>query len=71
MNKAGTDVTIDNSNGGMIEGNATINISPPNISLGGNLFTAIDNSSGGNIGGNATINMNISGNAAWSPAMPL
>jgi hypothetical protein len=50
---------------GTLHGNATIQVSAANLTVGGlfGLIVDIINSGGGSIGGDATINMNVSGNA--------
>src|SRR4029077_8133040 len=59
---ANIQATIDNSNGGTIGADATINVTAANITAN-SLVAQIDNT-GGSIGGNAAINMNVSGNTS-------
>ena len=63
-------------NGGTIDGDATVNITAANFSVGGQLDVFIDNrkngsgsGNGGTIGGNAAINLNLSGNLTTTEAI--
>ncbi len=56
----GLSLTIDNSNGGNIDGNATISLNAANVSAG-SLAAFINNRNAGTVGGDMEVNLNISG----------